>query len=197
MRDLWGAEYYAQKAQERMNKMKDVEFEPYEEANLRYVAEKIEPMLQQYRQSDHDWFADWSRRRGEMMHSSDLIFRLQKLNPHIFVQQQYNFPDDWGLYVSVCSRIQFLTGLPKGWLTEWSYALVDDRNLPTEERRGWRTVLVYCIMKGAISWEDALREFGEPTDGFNDYRWQEATAEFRYGGERMVQRNVANVVDPF
>ena len=114
---------------------------------------------------------------------------------HNFVQQQYNFPDDWGLYSSALGRVQFLTGLPKGWMTEWSFALVDERDLPTEERRGWRTVVVYCLMKGAITWEQVLAEFGEPRDGFNEERWATVTADFRHGSDQLVQRNIAGVLE--
>jgi hypothetical protein len=190
MLDLWSAEYYDTKAWNRVNDLKDVPFEDWESARERYIKTKIEPTLALYRQSDHEAFADFHRRKGEVMHSSDLILRLQKLNPHIEVQQQYNFPDDWGLYSSERGRIQFLTGLPKGWLTEFSYALVDDRNLPTEERRGWRTVLVYCLMKGALTWNQVFGEFGDPEDGWNEERWMIVTADFRHGGDEITQRNI-------
>jgi hypothetical protein len=193
--DLWSAEYYEQKAWSRVQTAKPIDFEPWEEARERYITEKIEPVLQRYRQSDHDWFADFNRRKGEVMHSSDLIYHLQKLNSHILVQSQYNFPDDWGLYTSALGRIQFLTGMPKGWLTELSFSIVDERDLPVEERRGWRTVLVYCLMKGALTWEAAISEFGEPQDGFNEQRWCEATAEFRHGGDQITQRNIGNVLE--
>jgi hypothetical protein len=195
MLDLWSAEYYEQKAFERVKAAKGMKFEPWEEARERYIAEKIEPMLEKYRLSDHDWFSNWSRRRGEMMHSSDLICKLQRLNPHISVQSQINFPEDWGLYSTAYGRIQFLTGMPKGWLTEHSYSLVDDRDLPTEERRGWRTVLVYCMMKGALQWKQVLAEFGEPSDSWNEQRWQETVGDFRLGGDQMVQRNIMNLLE--
>lgn len=193
--DLWSPQHFEQKAWERVHSARPSDFEEWSEAKERYIETKIEPLLQLYRESDHDWFSNWSRRRGEMIHSSDLIFRLQKLNPHIMVQNQVNFPDDWGLYFTAVGKIQFLTGMPKNWMTEWSYALVDDQNLPTEERRGWRTVLVYLLMKGALTWEDILKEFGEPQDGFNDYRWQQVTADFRHGGDQTVQRNIGNLLD--
>jgi len=192
--DLWSAEHFQQKQCERIAKMKPADFEPWEEARERYIAERIEPLLATYRQSDHDWFKDFNRRKGEVLHSSDLIFRLQRLNPHISVQSQVNFPSDWGLYSSALGRVQFLTGLPKEWLTEFSYAIVVDRDLPVEERRGWRTVLIYCLMKGAITWEQVLAEFGEPQDGWNEQRWCEVTAEYRHGGDQLAQRNIANAL---
>ena len=125
--DLWSAEYYEQKSWERVKNATPADFEPWEEARERYIQRKIEPTLQLYRQSDHDFFKDWNRRKGEVMHSSDLIIRLQKLNSHIQVQQQYNFENDWGLYSSERGRLQFLTGMPKAgslnfrtrwWMTE-------------------------------------------------------------------------------
>jgi hypothetical protein len=195
MTDLWSADYYHKKMHERISKMRPEDFEPWDEAKERYIAEKIEPLLDTYRESDQDWFSDWSRRRGECIHASDLIYRLQRLNPHIFVQQQVNFPDDWGLYTSASGRIQFLTGLSKGWLTEFSWALVDGRNLPIGERRGWRTVIIYGLLKGAITWDQVIAEFGEPQDGFNDARWCETVADLRWGGDQMFQRNIANAVE--
>jgi hypothetical protein len=194
--DLWSADHFNKKTWERVKNARNTDFEPWEEARERYIAEKVEPLLQMYRQSDHDWFKDFSRRRGECIHSSDLIFRLQQLNPHICVQSQVNFPEDWGLYSSALGRVQFLTGLPKGYLTEFSYALVDERDLPLEERRGWRTVLVYCLLKGAITWEQVVDEFGEPQDGWNDTRWQETVLDIRLGGDQIFQRNIGNVIEP-
>ena len=193
--DLWSNEYYEAKAWRRVQEMKNIDFLPWAEEKEKYIAKKVEPLLQQYRQSDHKEFKDFNRRRGECMHSSDLILRLQQLNPHIFVQQQINFPDDWGLYSSAMGRIQFLTGVPKGWLSEFSYALVDERDLPVEERRGWRTILVYLLFKGALTWAQVISEFGEPQDGWNETRWCEATVDFRYGGDEMIQRNIANLLE--
>ncbi len=192
--DLWSSQYYEQKAWARVKNVKPQDFEEWSEARERYIAEKIEPTLETYRQSDHEWFSNWSRRKGEVMHSSDLIYRLQLLNPHIFVQNQVNFPADWGLYSSQLGRVQFLTGFPRGWLTEFSFAIVDDRDLPVEEKRGWRTVLVYALLKGALIWEQVLEEFGEPPDGFNEQRWCETLADFRFGGEQTVLRNISNTL---
>lgn len=193
--DLWSAEYWEQKAWNRANSLKHIQFDSYEEERERFIEKKIKPTLDLYRQSDHDWFKDFNRRRGIAMHSSDLIYKLQQLNPHIFVQQQINYPDDWGLYIAAIGKVQFLTGVPKGWLTEFSYALVDERDLPTEERRGWRTVLIYCLMKGAITWEQVEKEFGDPQDGFNEQRWMETTHDIRLGLEKVWHRNITNAVE--
>jgi len=193
MENLWSADYFRQQQLKRVAKMKPQDFEIWDEARERFLEKKLQPLLDLYRQSDHDAFKDFNRRKGEVLHSSDLIFRLQNLNPHIFVQNQINFPDDWGLYTDSLGRIQFLTGLPKGYLTEFSWAIVDDRDLPLEERRGWRTVLVYCMNKGALTWDDVFREFGDPQDGFNDARWHLATDSLRHGSDQVSQRNCNNL----
>jgi hypothetical protein len=193
--DLFSSDYFKRKVERIARDNADKQFEPWEEARERYIQEKIEPELVKYRQSDHDWFKSFSRRKGTPMHSSDLIRHLLKLNPHVIIQPQYNFESDWGLYIESMGRLRLLTGFPKGWLTEFSYALVDDRDLPTEERRGWRTVIVYCLMKGAITWRQVLKEFGEPRDGFNEERWMNITADFRYGGDGVVYRNIQNSME--
>jgi hypothetical protein len=193
--DLFSPDYFNKKLAKIMADAKYQPFEPWSEAKERYIRTKLEPMHDLYRESDHDWFKSFHRRKGDVMHHSDLILKIQKLNPHVFVQQQINFPDDWGLYTEALGRIQFLTGVPKGWLTEFSYSVVDDRNLPTEEKRGWRTVVIYCLMKGALSWAQVMQEFGDPTDGFNDARWQDVTHAFRHGGDAIAQLNICNAVD--
>lgn len=193
--DLFSSDYFDHKFQRLVSASKPENFEPWEEARERYIQERIEPEHQKYRQSDHDWFKDFHRRTGVPMHSSDLILRIQKLNPHVFIQAQINFPEDWGLYTESLGRVRLLTGFPKGWMTEFSYSLVDDRDLPICEKRGWRTVLIYCLMKGAITWEQVLKEFGEPTDGFNEERWMRVTAEFRHGGDAVVLKNIQNSME--
>lgn len=195
MDDLFSSDYFQRKLQRIARASKPEDFEPWEVAKARFADKKLRPLLDQYRLYDHNDFKEFCRRRGEVMHSSDLIFQLQKINPLIFVQQQVNFPDDWGLYADVLGRVQYLSAVPKGWLTEFSYSIVDDRDLPIEERRGWRTVLVMCMLKGALEWANVERAFGDPEDGFNDKRWQEAVREFRWGGDQIAQRNQSNTLE--
>ncbi len=192
--DLWSADYYESKAWKRVHAAKSADFEPWEEARERYVAEKIEPTLQTYRMSDHNWFKNFLRRKGDVIHASDLIFRLQKLNPHLIVQNQINFPD-WGLYIANLGRIQYLSGFGKHWLTEFSWTTVDERDLPVDHQKGWRTVLVELCSKGALTWDQVLMEFGDPLDGFNEERWFIATEHLRLGHDGIVQKNIANTFE--
>lgn len=192
--DLWSADYYEQKAWARVKNAHPGDFEPWEEARERYIAERIEPTLQTYRQSDHDWFKEFLRRKGEVIHASDLIFRLQQLNPRLMVQNQINFPD-WGLYIENLGRIQYLSGFGKTWLTEFSWTTVDERDLPVDHQKGWRTILIELLSKGALTWYQVMNEFGDPSDGFNEERWFIATEHLRLGHDFIVQKNIANTFE--
>lgn len=170
----------------------DGEFLVPEEALEKYKATKIEPLHDTYRLWDHESFKDFERRKGMVLHSSEFIERVCRINPSIFVQHQLNFEGDWGLYLDILGRQVYLSGLSKGWLTEFSYTLVDERNLPTEERRGWRTVLMRLMSKGVMTWEEVETEFGN-SEGANSDRWHIYTEPFRNSnGSGIVLRNLHN-----
>jgi hypothetical protein len=158
----------------------------------KYRAEKIEPQLDTYRLWDHESFKDFNRRKGEVLHSSRFIERLRRLDPRLIIQQQINFPDDWGLYFQRGNRLIHICGFPKGWMTEFSYTLVDRDNLPSDPHWGWRTVLVRLMAKGVLHWEQVIKEFGNSNNA-NSERWHMFTEPFRNrhaGG--VVHRNLKN-----
>jgi hypothetical protein len=167
------------------------DFLPRTEALLRYQQEKIEPLHDTYRLSDHNDLKDLAKRAGQWMHSSELIFRVQKLNPCVYVHPQINYADQWGFYVSIQSRLQYVSGFQKGWLREFTAILVDDRNLMDgDELRGWRAVLLKLMEKGILRWEQVYREFGD-SEGVNAYRWRQYTRMFREdASNQVVNRNL-------
>lgn len=170
----------------------DGDFLPADQAFEKYRKTKIEPLHDTYRLDDHEMMKDFERRRGLCLHSSELIHRIQNINPLIFVEHQINFEADWGLYRDVMGKQIYLSALPKGWLTEFSYTLVDNRDLPIEERRGWRTVLLKLLAEGAMTWQQVHAEFGD-SDDENSSRWLAHTAPFRnYDSDGQVERNVGN-----
>lgn len=175
----------------------DGEFLVPKEALEKYRLTKIEPLHDLYRLYDHESFKDFERRRGFVLHSSEFIQRVRKLAPRLVVQHQINFEDDWGFYVDVCGKLVYLSGFHNGWLTEFSYTFVDQRNIPTEERRGWRTVLLRLMGRGVITWKQVVREFGN-SDGLNSDRWMLYTEPFRNrNGVRCVERNLANEMENY
>src|SRR5260370_32962345 len=90
------------------------DFLPRHEALLRYRQEKIEPLHDTYRLNDHNDLKDLIKRPGEWMHSSELIYRVQRLNPSVYVHQQVNYPDPSALLADVQSRLTYLGALPNG-----------------------------------------------------------------------------------
>lgn len=175
----------------------DGEFLAPAEALEKYHETRIEPLHDRYRLYDHASFKDFERRRGECLHSSEFIYRVQELNPFVIIQHQINFDSDWGMYLDVRDRLVYLSGFHNGWLTEFSYTFVDERDIPTEERRGWRTVLLRLMARGVLSWEQVVSEFGH-SDGLNSERWHTYTMPFRnYNGQRAVERNLSNEMEEF
>ncbi len=167
-------------------RMLDNDFLPRHEALLRYRQEKIEPLHDTYRLSDHNDLKDLIKRAGEWMHSSELIYRVQRLNPCVYVHQQVNYPDQWGFYVDVQSRLTYVSGFAKGWLREFTAILVDERNLMAgDELRGWRAVLLKLLEKGILRWEQVQRTFGD-SEGVNAYRWRCYTRIYREDDNHQI-----------
>jgi hypothetical protein len=171
---------------ERMNA-----FLPAEEAFARYREEKIEPLYETYRLSDHNMLKNLHMRSGQWMHASELILKVQKLNRGIFVQQQINYPEEWGFYADVLGRQTYVSGFSKYWMREFSAIVVDDRNLMEgDELRGWRTVLLRLLSFGVLSWRSISRTFGD-SEGVNASRWRAATQMYRENyGWQQIQKNL-------
>jgi hypothetical protein len=167
------------------------DFLPRHEALLRYREEKIDPLHDTYRLHDHNDLKDLIKRAGTWMHSSELIFKVQTLNAGVYVHQQVNYPDQWGFYVSVQSRLTYVSGFQKGWLREFTAILVDDNNLMAgDELRGWRAVLLKLLEKGILRWEQVMRQFGD-AEGVNANRWRQYTRNFREdSSNQIVNRNL-------
>lgn len=155
------------------------DFLPAAEAFEKYQREKVEPQLDTYRLSDHEAFRDFERRKGEVLHSSRFIARLKRLEPRLVIQQQINFPDDWGLYFQMNGKLLFIAQVSKGWMTEFSWCVVDDRNLPDVPHWGWRTVLLRLLSRGILTWKQVSEEFGDPANANTD-RWHIYTDPFRH-----------------
>lgn len=175
----------------------DGEFLVASEALEKYQHERIEPLHDTYRLYDHQSFKNFERRRGFALHSSELVYRVHRLNPGIVVQHQINFPGEWGLYVAVSNRLVYLSAVPQGYLTEFSYTLVDEKDLPTEERRGWRTILLRLMARGVLTWKQVIAEFGN-SDGLNSERWLVYSEPYRNRNSvRCVERNLRNEMENY
>jgi hypothetical protein len=137
--------------------------------------------LDRYRWPDQEEMTDFARRCGERMHHSELIRRVNHLNPAIFVEQSINFPDCLSFYhVAPQTGVQtYLSYMDKGDMPEFSCMIVDEKDIPEKEIRGWRTILVRLLTLNALRWCDVKEEFGDPRLEINARRWYAETQPFR------------------
>jgi len=161
------------------SRLTDDDFLPYPEAIAKFKAE-TNLQLDRYRLSDHNELKDFERRKGAVVHSSRFIHRLREMEPRLIVQQQIMHADDWGLYMQRGNKLIFICQVSKGWLTEFSYTTVDEKDLPSTPHWGWRTVLLRLMSKGIFTWEQIVKEFGH-SQGANSDRWMQFTSPYRKG----------------
>jgi hypothetical protein len=161
---------------------------------LAYLHHKNERDLKHYRWGDQEEMTDCQRRIGQRMHHSELARRVKRLNPAIFYEQSINFPDSLGFYHldPMSGKKTYLSSFDKvsydidkaifdqGPMPEFSFMLVDHQNIPEQEVRGWRTVLVRLLTLNALSWQQVDEEFGDPINDLNARRWYAETKQFRY-----------------
>ena len=149
-----------------------------DEAMIRYADATEQLKTDMYRLYDHDLLKNIEMRSGHRMHHSEFIHKILNLNPTIWVEQQINFENDFGFYTDVDGKKMFLSQLTKGWMPEFSYIVLDRAELPDSQVSGWRRCIVMLLAKGAISWKQVMKTFGD-CEGVNAYRWLQVTRMFR------------------
>ncbi|HWF05576.1 MAG TPA: hypothetical protein VHA06_17960 [Candidatus Angelobacter sp.] len=151
------------------------------EESLARLQEKTKKDLQRYRWPDQAEMTDFARRVGQRMSHSDLIRRVKSLNPAIFVEQSINYPDCLSLYHvdAISGKKTYLSYMDKGDMPEFSALMVDEKDIPEQEIRGWRTILVRLLSLHALQWRDVENEFDDPISDLNANRWYAETKPFR------------------
>lgn len=145
------------------------------------VREQNRKDLQKYRWDDQAQMTNCEMRKGRMMHHSELILLINRLNPAIFAEQSINFTHCLSFYHRdpQSGRQKYLTWIDKGWMPEFSYLLVDWQDIPEEHVIGWRTVLVKLLEEGALTWKQVKEEVDNPRSEINARRWYALTEEYR------------------
>ena len=120
-------------------------------------------IAQEYQWVTPDEYANQEERVGRVMHSSELITLLRKAGMTCFYRQHPHF-DKAILDISIRGgELQIGCWVQQGNMPELSMFNFDHYGVPlAEKRRGWRTVLLQLILKGAITEETANRVFGQP-----------------------------------
>lgn len=138
---------------------------------LAEMRERNDRALERHRLPDQAAVGDHRRRSGRMMHSADIIRPLRRLAPQLWLQD--GAPGNIAIYWPRRDGLHYLTYCPLGWLPEYSIIETDARNLPSGERRGWRTVLSRLIGAGMVNEKDAARAFRAPEDAAASERWRQ------------------------
>jgi hypothetical protein len=148
-----------------------------------YLKEDEDRRLAKYRLPDQENRKDSPARWGRVMHHSEFINQLQNAIPNLQARDG-NLPGDISLCRNDGDRLTYICYSNSGYLPEYSIVHVNDQNLPVREQRGWRTVLLRLIKCGLVNEEQALKYFGEPSNG--------EAAKF-YKAELAYHRNTRNL----
>jgi hypothetical protein len=140
---------------------------------------------------NQDLLEDKAAALGIPMQPSELVMRLQKMNPKIIIQPggvrnavavRYPMKDEKGEDIN-----QYVTGFYiDNALPEYSCVVTDERGLPWREVRGWRSVLTALIRQGIITEKQCDLSFGKP-GSWRSILWdKQRQAERNNGHERKV-----------
>lgn len=132
------------------------------------------------------------RSAGPRMFYTEIISRIREVNPSLQVID--GSPGNVAIYVrkkptdisfgDIDPKGEFFTdhkyvgGMAKDWLPEYSHVILDSSLLPVREYRGWRTVLISLIRGGALTYNQAIAQFGEPRDA-RSTRWHQLLHKFK------------------
>jgi len=145
------------------------------------VKEENRNRANQNRVPDQDILEDkQAAMSGLSLEPSEVIIRLQKLNPKIVIQQggvrnavAVRYPK----LVDGEMQLEYITGFYiDSPLPEFSFVVVDNRGLPWREVRGWRTVLSQLIRAKVITKKKADLMFGT-ANGQRAVLWDRQTSE--------------------
>lgn len=140
-----------------------------------------------------DELNDAERSGGPQMPYTEVIRRLRKANREILFRDgsegniavfipRRRGDEDYGDWDSAApdwyNDHHYVTGFPKGPIPEFSHITTDERGRPHREVRGWRTVLMALIKAGGLTYQQAVKHFGE-AEGRRSWRWHKELRKFK------------------
>ena len=166
-----------------------------EEAIAARTEQLDDARIRKSRKPDWDEYIDVKRRFGKAMHHSELIAKLRKLIPGLYVCDGVQ-KNTLGLYIwdrthpfqDKTGGTVFLGWCHKGWSPEYEVDLVNDVGVAISQLRGWRTLLIrmMCrrdsktfVPKSLFTEQQVLEIFGVPTNGETASKYREHLYKFR------------------
>jgi hypothetical protein len=168
-----------------------------ENESLAKIKEENTKLVEKFRMQGQDELEKAERAWGPRMPYQELVRRIQRLNVNIKVvdgapgniaiyvlktnQEMAEYasePDDPTRY-EWYKAFKYVTGCPKESLPEYSTVTVDERGLPKREVRGWRSILIALVKSRAITFRQAIEEFGNPDTDTRSNRFFEQLQSYR------------------
>ncbi len=141
-----------------------------------------------------DVLEDFERTGGARLYYTEVIRRIRNINPAIMIREgsdgqvaiyrpKRRDEYDWEQFDPKAGADwrwdhEYVSGMPKDWLPEYSGITLDSSNLPTREFRGWRSVLIALIVARALPYRDVIREFGDPSNDRRSVLWFEQLKKY-------------------
>lgn len=166
-----------------------------EEATIAKAEQLEDIRIRKSRKTDWDEYTDAPRRWGRALHHSEIITRLKRLIPNLYVDDGMQ-RNTISLYIwdrnekfeSKTGGTVFLGWIHNGWNPEYEIDLVNDVGIAIGQKRGWRTMLIRLICRrdgktfkprSLITEQQAYEEFGFPTNGATASKFREHLFKFR------------------
>ena len=113
------------------------------------------------------------------MWSHELVRRITKLNPKLFIQDSKNAPGCAAFYKMVGDQLTYTNAsFRHGFVPKYTVTKEDRAGLEVEFQYGWTTVLLRLLKTGDLKWNQIVQEFGHIEDDRSKY-WDVHVREFR------------------
>ena len=131
-----------------------------QQEKLAELWEDTDKQLQQERVPDQENWKNADRQRGIPLDSNELVRRVQKMNPLLWVEDSLGCPGHAGFYFVKQGHKAFSGAhFKKGMVFEFSRIYVDAADRPVGLEYGWREVLHRLLKKRLLTWGQIVKQF--------------------------------------
>jgi hypothetical protein len=122
--------------------------------------EDTDKQLEAERIPGQEDFKNQDRQRGIPLDSNELVRRITKMNPFVWVEDSLRCPGHAGFYFAKHEQ-KFFSGahFKRGMVFEFSRIYVDAADRPVAVEYGWREVLHRLMKKKLITWGQIVKHF--------------------------------------
>jgi hypothetical protein len=154
--------------------------EPMSKAEV--LAKRTEELYHQMssqRRPEQEEHTNPHARLGRPLHHSEFVHRLRRLIPTLALREGQ--PGNIALYRPTPNgdALVYLGYLYKGDNPEYSTWLLNEWDVPVQERRGWRTTLLRLILNSTLTEQQVNQVFPRPSNGATASAYRRHLYRFR------------------